>query len=243
MSGPMVQRRQVLVGGLALLGMGMKPAWADTQRLELTAGFTVPPLPYAYNALEPVIDERTMRFHHDKHHAAYVQALNAALAQHPELIGQSVEQLLRNLEAIPADIRTAVRNHGGGHYNHSLFWESMRPPQPRNQPTGTLATVLQQKFGDFANFQEAFEEAGLRVFGSGWVWLVGQPNGQLAIMTTPNQDSPISVGATPLLGNDLWEHAYYLQYQNRRGDYLQAWWQVVNWPVVEQRYAAWVKSL
>lgn len=143
----MVQRRQVLVGGLALLGMGMKPAWADTQRLELTAGFTVPPLPYAYNALEPVIDERTMRFHHDKHHAAYVQALNAALAQHPELIGQSVEQLLRNLEAIPADIRTAVRNHGGGHYNHSLFWESMRPPQPRNQPTGTLATVLQQNSG------------------------------------------------------------------------------------------------
>jgi len=234
----MLNRRQVLWGGLALtcLGsLGAKPAGADTTQVEL-AVFTVPPLPYAYDALEPVIDQRTMRFHHDKHHTAYVKALNAAIAKHPELAGKPVEQLLQNLDAIPADIRTAVRNHGGGHYNHSLFWESMRPPQ-MGAPTGALATALAKHFGDLATFQQAFTEAGTQVFGSGWVWLVADKTGQLHIMTTPNQDSPVSVGFTPLLGNDVWEHAYYLNYQNRRADYLNAWWQVVNWPVVAQRYA------
>ncbi|WAS06740.1 superoxide dismutase [Gloeomargaritales cyanobacterium VI4D9] len=200
------------------------------------SAFTVPPLPYTYDALEPVIDRRTMMFHHDKHHAAYVKALNAAITKHPELGAQSVEQLLQNLDKIPTDIQTAVRNHGGGHYNHSLFWESMRPPQT-GVPTGALASALAKNFGDLETFQQAFTEAGTRVFGSGWVWLVGDKTGQLQIMTTPNQDSPVSVGFTPLLGNDVWEHAYYLNYQNRRADYLKAWWQVANWPVVEQRYA------
>jgi len=230
-------RRQVLLGGLAFVALGVKPAWADTQQVELTARFTVPPLPYAYDALEPVIDRRTMMFHHDKHHTAYVNALNAAIAKHPELGTPSVEQLLQNLAAIPADIRTAVRNHGGGHYNHSLFWESMRPPQPNNRPTGALEKALTAHFGDFSSFQEAFIQAGAQLFGSGWVWLVADKTGRLQVMTTPNQDSPLSVGLTPLLGNDVWEHAYYLSYQNRRLDYLKAWWQVVNWPVVAQRYA------
>jgi len=233
----MLSRRQVLVGGWALMALGVQPAWADTRQLELTARFTVPPLPYAYDALEPVIDRRTMMFHHDKHHAAYVKALNAAIAKHPELGTQSVEQLLQDLEAIPADIRTAVRNHGGGHYNHSLFWESMRPPQPDNRPTGTLEKALTAAFGDFPTFQETFTQAGAQLFGSGWVWLVADKTGRLQVMTTPNQDSPLSVGFIPLLGNDVWEHAYYLSYQNRRVDYLNAWWQVVNWPVVAQRYA------
>jgi Fe-Mn family superoxide dismutase len=215
--------------------LGAKPAGADTSQLQISA-FTVPPLPYTYDALEPVIDRRTMMFHHDKHHAAYVKALNAAITKHPELGAQSVEQLLQNLDKIPTDIQTAVRNHGGGHYNHSLFWESMRPPQT-GVPTGALASALAKNFGDLETFQQAFTEAGTRVFGSGWVWLVGDKTGQLQIMTTPNQDSPVSVGFTPLLGNDVWEHAYYLNYQNRRADYLKAWWQVVNWPVVEQRYA------
>ena len=234
----MLHRRQVLCGGLALacLGsLGAKPAGADTSQLQISA-FTVPPLPYTYDALEPVIDRRTMMLHHDKHHAAYVKALNAAITKHPELGAQSVEQLLQNLDKIPTDIQTAVRNHGGGHYNHSLFWESMRPPQT-GVPTGALASALAKNFGDLETFQQAFTEAGTRVFGSGWVWLVGDKTGQLQIMTTPNQDSPVSVGFTPLLGNDVWEHAYYLNYQNRRADYLKAWWQVVNWPVVEQRYA------
>ncbi len=233
----MLSRRQVLVGGmgLGLAGWGIKPAGADMAQLAITA-FTVPPLPYPYDALEPVIDRRTMTFHHDKHHAAYVKALNAAINQHPELAQQTVEQLLQNLDAIPADIRTAVRNHGGGHYNHSLFWESMRPPQT-GAPAGALGVALAKNFGDFGTFQQQFEQAGTRVFGSGWVWLVGDISGQLQIMTTPNQDNPVSVGLTPLLGNDVWEHAYYLKYQNRRADYLRAWWQVVNWPVVEQRYA------
>lgn len=230
----MLNRRQVLLGGLAWAGLGAQPAGADTAQLAITA-FTVPPLPYAYDALEPVIDRRTMTFHHDKHHAAYVKALNAAINKHPELTNQTVEQLLQDLDDIPSDIRTTVRNHGGGHYNHSLFWQGMRPPQT-GSPTGALGSALTKNFGDLATFQREFEQAGTRVFGSGWVWLVGDKNGQLQIMTTPNQDSPLSVGLTPLLGNDVWEHAYYLNYQNRRADYLKAWWQVVNWPVVAQRY-------
>ncbi|MEN9215896.1 MAG: superoxide dismutase [Gloeomargarita sp. HHBFW_bins_162] len=240
----MLKRRQVLWGSLGLTLLGAKAAWADTPRreLELTAPFTVPPLPYPYDALEPVIDRRTMTFHHDKHHAAYVNALNTAIDKHPELGSQTVEQLLQNLDKIPTDIRTAVRNHGGGHYNHSLFWESMRPPQA-SEPTGELGSALGKNFGDFATFQQQFEQAGAGVFGSGWVWLVGDKNGQLRITTTPNQDSPISVGLTPLLGNDVWEHAYYLSYQNRRADYLKSWWQVVNWPVVAQRYSAWLATL
>ncbi len=230
----MLNRRQVLGGGLALCGLGAQPARADTAQLAITA-FVVPPLPYAYDALEPVIDQRTMTFHHDKHHAAYVKALNAAITEHPQLANQTVEQLLQDLDRIPPDIRTTVRNHGGGHYNHSLFWEGMRPPQ-MGSPAGALGSALAKNFGDFGTFQQQFEQAGMRVFGSGWVWLVGDKTGQLQIMTTPNQDSPVSLGLTPLLGNDVWEHAYYLNYQNRRADYLKAWWQVVNWPVVAQRY-------
>ena len=238
----MLNRRQVLWGGLGLTLLGAKAAWADSYPVELTARFSVPPLPYAYDALEPVIDRRTMTFHHDKHHTAYVNALNAAMAKHPELGNPTVEQLLQNLEQVPADIRTAVRNHGGGHYNHSLFWESMRPPQS-DAPAGELGSALVKHFGSLSQFQEQFEQAGVGLFGSGWVWLVGNPQGELAILTTPNQDSPISRGLTPLLGNDVWEHAYYLNYQNRRADYLQSWWRVVNWPVVAQRYSAWLAAV
>ncbi|PLS67565.1 MAG: superoxide dismutase [Cyanobacteria bacterium M5B4] len=196
--------------------------------------YEVPPLPYAYDALEPYIDAQTMRFHHDRHHAAYVNNLNKALANYPELQRKCLVELIQNLDQVPAAIRTSIRNNGGGHLNHTLFWQIMSP-QGGGAPTGAIAKAIDAKFGSFAQFQNAFEQAGVTLFGSGWVWLVKDQN-DLAIMTTPNQDSPLMAGKFPILGNDVWEHAYYLNYQNRRLDYLKAWWNVVNWEGVSLRW-------
>ncbi len=197
--------------------------------------FQVPPLPYDYGALEPYIDEETMHLHHDKHHAAYVNNLNAAIEKHPELAGKSAEDLIKDLNAVPEDIRTAVRNNGGGHVNHSMFWQIMGPNNG-GEPTGPIADAIKQAFGDFETFKTQFNDAGAKRFGSGWAWLVSGPDGKLQITSTANQDNPMSEGSYPILGNDVWEHAYYLKYQNRRPDYLAAWWNVVNWDEVNKRY-------
>jgi len=195
------------------------------------------PLPYDYNALEPHIDEQTMRIHHDKHHAAYVNNLNAALEGHPDLAALSIEELLRGIDRVPEAIRTAVRNNGGGHANHTLFWEIMKPGGSK-EPTGELAAAINQTFGSFEKFKEEFSKAAIGRFGSGWAWLVVDAQGGLKVYSTANQDSPLMQGDTPILGLDVWEHAYYLKYQNRRPDYVQAWWNVVNWDEVARRYAA-----
>ena len=197
--------------------------------------FTLPPLPYPTNALEPHIDAQTMEIHHGKHHNAYVTNLNAALEKAPELADKSLDDLLRNLNSVPEAVRTAVRNNGGGHWNHSQFWKTMAP-NAGGAPTGKLAAAIDAAFGDFEKFKEAFQTAGAGRFGSGWVWLVNE-GGKLAITSTPNQDNPLMEGkSAPLLGNDVWEHAYYLKYQNRRPDYLKAWWNTVNWDEVAKRY-------
>ena len=196
---------------------------------------TLPPLPYPANALEPHIDAQTMEIHHGKHHNAYVTNLNAALEKAPELANKSLEDLLRNLNAVPEAVRTAVRNNAGGHWNHSQFWQTMGP-NGGGGPTGKLADAINAAFGDFEKFKEAFNAAGAGRFGSGWVWLVNE-GGKLAITSTPNQDNPLMDGkAPPILGNDVWEHAYYLKYQNRRPDYLKAWWNTVNWEEVGRRF-------
>lgn len=194
----------------------------------------LPALPYDYAALEPHIDAETMQLHHDKHHAAYVNNLNEALAKYPNLQNTDVVILLQDLNSIPEDIRTAVRNNGGGHLNHTMFWQIMSP-QGGGEPTGALAEEINKTFGSFAQFKQQFNEAGSGRFGSGWVWLIRNQNGQLQITTTPNQDSPIIDGSYPIMGNDVWEHAYYLKYQNRRTDYLDNWWNVVDWNQVNQR--------
>jgi Fe-Mn family superoxide dismutase len=191
-------------------------------------------LPYDYAALEPHIDAETMQLHHDKHHAAYVNNLNEALAKYPNLQNTDVVILLQDLNSVPEDIRTAVRNNGGGHLNHTMFWQIMSP-QGGGEPTGALAEEINKTFGSFAQFKQQFNEAGSGRFGSGWVWLIRNQNGQLQITTTPNQDSPIMDGSYPIMGNDVWEHAYYLKYQNRRTDYLDNWWNVVDWNQVNQR--------
>lgn len=192
-------------------------------------------LGYAHNALEPTIDEETMKLHHGKHHQAYVNNLNKAL-EDTDVKAESIEELLADLDQVPEDKRNAVRNNGGGHYNHTLFWESMKPGGAK-EPQGDLAEAIDKAFGNLADFKDKFEKAGAGQFGSGWAWLV-LDKGELKVTSTPNQDSPISKGQTVLLGNDVWEHAYYLKYQNRRPDYLKAWWDVVNWDVVAERYAA-----
>ena len=197
--------------------------------------YEVPPLPYDYAALEPHIDEQTMRLHHDKHHQAYVDKANAAL-EGTEWADKPIEEVIANLDALPDDKRGPVRNNGGGHLNHSLFWESMSP-DGGGAPSGDLASAIDSAFGSFDAFKEQFEAAGVGQFGSGWAWLV-LDGGSLKITSTPNQDSPVSTGATPLVGNDVWEHAYYLKYQNKRPDYLKAWWNVVDWDKVGERYAA-----
>jgi Fe-Mn family superoxide dismutase len=194
----------------------------------------VPPLPYDYSALEPTIDSQTMHLHHDKHHLAYVTNLNAALEKAPELQGKSAEELVKNLNAVPEAIRGAVRNNGGGHVNHSMFWKIMGP-NAGGEPTGEVGDAIKSTFGDFNTFKEKFNEAGVKQFGSGWAWLVKGADGKLAVTSTPNQDNPMSNGQFPLLGNDVWEHAYYLKYQNRRADYLKEWWNVVNWTEVNRR--------
>ena len=197
--------------------------------------FTLPPLPYAKNALAPHISAETMELHHDKHHQAYVDKANDALSG-TDLDGKPIEEVIANLDSLPADKKGPVRNNGGGHLNHTLFWESMSP-DGGGEPSGDLAGAIDEAFGSFDAFKEQFEAAGVGQFGSGWAWLV-LDGGSLKITSTANQDSPISSGATPLVGNDVWEHAYYLKYQNKRPDYLKAWWNVVNWDKVAERYAA-----
>jgi len=198
--------------------------------------YEVPPLPYAYNALEPHIDEQTMHLHHDKHHAAYVTKLNGAVEKHADLAKKSAEELIRNLSSLPEDIRGAVRNNGGGHVNHSMFWQIMAPGKG-GAPTGAVAQAIQGAFGSFDTFKEKFEAAGANQFGSGWAWLVRTRSGEFKVTSTPNQDNPMMNGDFPVMGNDVWEHAYYLKYQNRRPDYLKAWWNVVNWDEVNKRLA------
>lgn len=196
--------------------------------------YQLPELPYPANALEPYIDEQTMNIHHGKHHNTYVTNLNKALEGHDDLASKSVEELISNLDAVPENIRTAVRNNGGGHANHSLFWQILSP-NGGGEPTGELAEAINKKFGSFEKFKEEFTAAALGRFGSGWAWLVVN-NGELEVMSTPNQDSPLMEGKTPILGLDVWEHAYYLKYQNRRPDYVQAFWNIVNWDEVAKRY-------
>ncbi len=202
--------------------------------------FTLPPLPYAYDALEPNIDKETMTIHHDKHHAAYVNNLNAALEGKADLASKSIEELISNLDSVPEDIRTVVRNNGGGHANHSLFWEIMGPGGG-GQPSGAIAQAVTDGFGSLDAMKEAVNKAGAGRFGSGWAWVVLGADGKLQVTSTPNQDNPYMTGIVevtghPILGVDVWEHAYYLNYQNRRPDYLSAWWNTVNWEAVNRRY-------
>jgi Fe-Mn family superoxide dismutase len=197
--------------------------------------FEVPPLPYDYNGLEPYIDTQTMQLHHDKHHAAYVTNLNNAIQGHP-FANLPVEQIITRLNEVPENIRTAVRNNAGGHINHTMFWQIMKP-NGGGEPTGDLATAINAKFGSFDNFKNAFNDAGAKRFGSGWVWLVLDRSGNLSVISTANQDSPLIDGYYPVMGNDVWEHAYYLKYQNRRPEYLAAWWNVVNWDEISRRFA------
>jgi superoxide dismutase, Fe-Mn family len=210
------------------------PAPASTAIADV---FKLPPLTYDYNALEPHIDATTMKFHHDKHHAAYVKNLNAAVNKYPQLKTKTVEELLINLNQLPTDIQTTVRNNGGGHLNHTMYWKIMGP-KGGGMPTGAIASAIKTEFGTFDTFKSKFNEAGTKVFGSGWVWLVSEKSSsnKLKIITTPNQDSPIMQGLYPIMGNDVWEHAYYLNYQNRRPDYLSAWWNVINWTEVNNRF-------
>ena len=200
-----------------------------------SAEFTLPPLPYAYDALSEYIDAETMTLHHDKHHAGYVKSLNEAISSHPELKGMTIETLLSSLDEIPEDIQTTVRNSGGGHANHTMFW-SIMTPNSSGEPTGAIAEAINNTFGDFATFQQEFNAAGKGQFGSGWAWLILDSDGNLAVTSTANQDNPISDGNYPIMGNDVWEHAYYLKYQNKRADYLDAWWNVVNWEEVNKRF-------
>ncbi len=197
--------------------------------------FETPPLPYDYAALEPTIDEATMKLHHDKHHVAYVTNLNGAVEKHPELGKKTPEELISDLGSVPEDVRATVRNNGGGHVNHTMFWQIMKPNGGGN-PTGELAAQIDKDFGSFAEFKKKFEDAAAKQFGSGWGFLVYK-GGKLEIVTKPNQDSPFSDGLYPIMGNDVWEHAYYLKYNNRRAEYLSAWWNVVNWDEVNKRFA------
>jgi len=256
----MMTRRQALqTTALATVAVATVPgALAQPAPAGAPSGpFTLPALPYAFDALEPHLDARTMEIHHDKHHAAYVTNLNKAIGEAPELAKKSVEDLLKDLNSIPEKVRTAVRNHGGGHFNHSLFWQMMKK-NGGGEPTGDLAKAIEKSFGNFASFKTKFTETATKVFGSGWVWVVSTGPGTLLIEPTPNQDSPVmlpelskdfkdflkdnTVGKlvnakVPLLGLDVWEHAYYLKYQNKRADYIAAWWNVVNWDFVAGRYA------
>ncbi len=237
----MMTRRQAIkttaLAGAALAtlpGVIAQPMPAAPAAAAPAGPFTLPPLPYAYDALEPYIDARTMEIHHDKHHAAYVANLNKAVAEFPDVGKVSVKDLLENLDAVPEKIRLAVRNQGGGHYNHTLFWQMLK--KDAGGPKGVLAAAIDKQFGSFNSFQEAWIKAAGGVFGSGWAWLVVDANEQLSIEPTPNQDSPVSQGKQPLLGIDVWEHAYYLKYQNRRPEYVAAFSHVINWDFVSERY-------
>ena len=197
--------------------------------------FKLPELNYSYEALEPHIDKRTMEIHHTKHHQAYIDKLNQALEKYPEFQNMEIEEILKSLDKLPEDIRTAVRNNGGGHYNHDLFWKIMSPDSEK-KPVGELAEKINEKFGDFESFKAKFKEAGIGRFGSGWSWLVLSEDKSIDIVSTPNQDNPMSEGKEVIFGLDVWEHAYYLKYMNKRPDYIEAWWNVVNWKVIEERY-------
>jgi Fe-Mn family superoxide dismutase len=207
-----------------------------TARNSTVAEHTLPPLPYDFGALEPHIDAKTMEIHHDRHHQTYVTNLNNALKEHPDLQSKTIEALISNMNAIPESIRTAVRNNGGGHANHSMFWQIMKP-HGGGEPTGAIAKAIQSELGGFAKFKEDFTKAATTRFGSGWAWLV-KKDGKLAVISTPNQDNPLMEGQTPILGLDVWEHAYYLKYQNKRPDYIAAWWNTINWDEVNRRYSA-----
>lgn len=198
--------------------------------------FELPNLPYAYDALEPHIDEETMRLHHGKHHATYITNLNAALEKYPDIAAMPIDEIITTLDTVPEEIRQVVRNNGGGHYNHSLFWQLMSP-HGGGEPDAKLRASIEDRFGTYEEFMETFNKAGLGRFGSGWVWLVLKDS-KLDIVSTPNQDSPLMEGLTPILGCDVWEHAYYLKYQNRRADYLSTWWNVVDWHKVSELYQA-----
>lgn len=239
-----VSRRSLLGGALAVAGVGLLPATeaqaspAPSAPAPAAGGpFTLPPLPYKYDALEPHIDTMTMQLHHDKHHAAYVKNLNDAIGKSPELASRSVDDLVKSLDTLPEALRMVVRNNGGGHLNHTMFWTLMKPGGG-GAPKGAIADVIKGKFGSFEAFQAAFNDVGAKRFGSGWVWLAKDKKGEIVLASTANQDSPLLVGAYPILGNDVWEHAYYLKYQNRRPDYLKAWWNVVDWDEVNKRLAA-----
>jgi Fe-Mn family superoxide dismutase len=197
--------------------------------------FTLPPLPYDFAALEPHIDAKTMEIHHGKHHQTYVNNLNAAIEKAPELASKSIDDLMRNVNKLPEAVRTAIRNNGGGHWNHSMFWQIMAP-KAGGEPGGNLGKAITSAFGDFAKFREQFSAAGVGRFGSGWAWLINN-GGKLSIISTPNQDNPLMDGQKAVIGLDVWEHAYYLKYQNRRPDYITAWWNVVNWKEVEKRFS------
>jgi superoxide dismutase, Fe-Mn family len=209
---------------------------ATSSSKENPVAYAVPPLPYAFDALEPYIDKMTMEIHHDKHHGAYVTNLNKALEGHADLQALSIEDLLTRLDRVPENIRTAVRNNGGGHMNHSMFWKIMKK-DGGGEPKGQLAEAIRSSFGSFADFKTKFSQAGVTRFGSGWAWLL-MKDGKLAIDSTPNQDNPVMNGAKPVMGLDVWEHAYYLKYQNKRPDYIEAWWNVVNWEEIEKNLAA-----
>ena len=198
--------------------------------------FTLPPLPYDFAALEPHIDAKTMEIHHGKHHQTYVNNLNAAIEKAPELASKSLEDLMRGVNSLPEAVRTPIRNNGGGHWNHSMFWQIMAP-KAGGEPGGALGAAIKSAFGDFAKFREQFSAAGVGRFGSGWAWLINS-GGKLSIASTPNQDNPLMEGQKAIMGLDVWEHAYYLKYQNRRPDYINAWWNVVNWKEVEKRFSA-----
>ena len=230
------RRNFLIVLGAGVLATGLKtfPQLALAED-EPQGSFELPPLPYDYNALEPYIDAETMMFHHDKHHAGYTKNLNKAVSKYPELASKSAEDILREIDTVPEDVAQTIRNNGGGYVNHQMFWEIMSP-NGGGEPTGGLAEAITAKFGSFEAFKTQFNDAGSKQFGSGWAWLVLDSNGELQVMGTPNQDSPLMEGMYPIMGNDVWEHAYYLKYRNKRGEYLENWWNVVNWQEVTQRY-------
>ncbi len=236
----MLNRREAVGALAAVAGAAFAPRLASAAEPappQPPPKFELPPLPYPYEGLEPHLDAQTMRLHHDKHHASYLAKLNEAVAAAPELAGKSVETLVGDLASVPESARAAVRNHGGGHLNHTLFWSAMSPTGG-GKPAGELAPAIATAFGSHESFVEQMTKTAVGLFGSGWAWLVAGDGGKLALEATPNQDSPLSLGRIPLLGVDLWEHAYYLKYQNRRADYVQAWWHVVDWRAVEMRLAS-----
>jgi Fe-Mn family superoxide dismutase len=233
-----LNRREVFRAsiGMASLALGHKLFVSQCRAAQAAIGYTLPKLPYAFDALEPHIDAQTMQIHHDKHHAAYVDNLNKALADQPALRQKDPITLMREINAVPAAIRQTVINNGGGHVNHTLFWQMMAP-NSGGTPTGEVARGIDSAFGGFEKFKTTFSDAAMKRFGSGWAWLVVGPGGRFEVISTANQDSPFMTGQYPILGLDVWEHAYYLKYQNRRADYVQAWWNVVNWDYVSQRLA------